>query len=747
MRIPIQRLFADPPITGRPLAGVAWHPDRQRFTYLEKVGDGEEAPADLWAYQLSSGVRERLVEGAKLGAEPPGGSEKPVSLEGYQWSSDGRWLLLASGGQAWRCEPGGGSLVRLLEGIDEQVPPRCSPDGSRLAYVRGGNLWVSSLAAGTESALTTDGSETVLNGKLDWVSWEELGGRRSWAAFEWSPDGARIALLRLDVTGLPEYPLVDAMELHPRLTRQRYPKAGDPVAAMEVRVVRVSNEDRPGTNVSQPDPSLVVVGSTLIPGYVAPELAWTPDGQAVAWTWLARDQRSLELRLLGVDGEERTLLHEADEHWLNRQGPPWFLPDGSFLWTSERTGRAHLDRHAAGGVLLHAVTTGEWQVEKVHGVARDHVYLSGTGVDPRERHLYRARLDGGGHERLTPAGAVHTIDWQRLPRVCRSPGDTLSTGHPGSAGHQGDEAPTANTASLLPWALVTTSDPQGPPVTRLVRGAGEVAATVRPPSPGWEAYDWAEGELVDVAGPEGVTLHARLLRPPDFDPGRRYPVVASVYGGPHAQVVQKTWAGNDALEQLLAQEGCLVWRLDNRGSWGRGHAFETPVDRCLGRTELADQLVGVAHLRSLPYVDGDRIGIYGWSYGGYLALYALTHAPEVWRCGVAGAPVTDWKLYDAIYTERYMGTPAENPAGYRAASPLEAADQLSAPLLLVHGTDDDNVHLQNTLQFVDALSRHRKPYDLLLQPRQKHGFTGEAARIYLHERIIAFFHAHLKGAK
>jgi dipeptidyl-peptidase-4 len=267
---------------------------------------------------------------------------------------------------------------------------------------------------------------------------------------------------------------------------------------------------------------------------------------------------------------------------------------------------------------------------------------------------------------------------------------------------------------------------------------------VRKPDAAWTEYTWAELEWVEVTAEDGTRLPARLLKPPHFDPDQRYPVVVHVYGGPHAQMVRKTWAGADALDQLLAQAGCLVWRLDNRGSAGYGHAFETPVAGNLGAQELADQLAGVAYLRSLPYVDPARIGITGWSYGGFLTLYALTRAPEVWACGAAGAPVTDWSLYDSIYTERYMGLPDENPDGYRRASILEGAGELRAPLLLCHGTDDDNVHLQNTLQLVEALSRHRKPYELLLQPGQKHGFKGAEARVYLNERLLEFLCRHLR---
>jgi dipeptidyl-peptidase-4 len=234
-----------------------------------------------------------------------------------------------------------------------------------------------------------------------------------------------------------------------------------------------------------------------------------------------------------------------------------------------------------------------------------------------------------------------------------------------------------------------------------------------------------------------------MVRPPGFDAARRYPVAVHVYGGPHAQRVRRVWPGEDSFEQVLALNGFIVWSLDNRGSWGHGHAFEAHVDRRLGTVELADQLAGVNWLKAQPGVDGDRIGITGWSYGGFMTLVALTQSPDVWRCGLAGAPVTDYRLYDSVYTERYMGTPDQNPNGYRDGAPLEHTDRLAAPLLLVHGADDDNVHLQHTLQFVDALSRHGKPYELIVQPGEKHGFRSLHARRYFRERALDFFQRHL----
>jgi dipeptidyl-peptidase-4 len=234
-----------------------------------------------------------------------------------------------------------------------------------------------------------------------------------------------------------------------------------------------------------------------------------------------------------------------------------------------------------------------------------------------------------------------------------------------------------------------------------------------------------------------------LTKPSDFDPAKKYPVIVSVYGGPHAQVVRDNWGATSLLDHFLAQKGYLVWSLDNRGSWGRGHAWETPIFKSTGKRELSDQLSGVRYLKSLPYVDGTRIGIWGWSYGGYMTLFAMTNAPDVWKCGVAGAPVTHWKFYDTIYTERYMRTPQENAAGYEESAPLTKAKDLAAPLLLIHGTMDDNVHLQNTIAFVDALTKAGKPYELQVQPGQKHGFRGAKALDFRNRAIVKFFEENL----
>jgi dipeptidyl-peptidase-4 len=293
------------------------------------------------------------------------------------------------------------------------------------------------------------------------------------------------------------------------------------------------------------------------------------------------------------------------------------------------------------------------------------------------------------------------------------------------------------------YLLESFSSVNHPPALRLLRNDGTLLATLDQREDRWKDFATAQAEFHEVTAPDGAKLYAKLIKPAGFDPTQKYPVIVDVYGGPHAQVVRNQWPAVSSRQQLLAQEGFLIWSLDNRGSWGRGRAWETAVLKNLGTNELADQLAGVAYLKTLPFVDASRLAISGWSYGGYMTLYALTHAPEVFKCGVAGAPVTDWKFYDTIYTERYMRTPKENPDGYITSSPLAAADKLKAKLLIIHGTADDNVHLHNTMNFIDALIKAGRPYELQIQPGQMHGFGGESANRFLNEQIADFFKRNL----
>jgi dipeptidyl-peptidase-4 len=664
-------------------------------------------------YDVESGKERELLRDTR--------GDLKLTLSSYQWSPRGDALLLEGQNDLWLLDVASSQRRRLTDDPEEEEDATFSPAGDRIAFVKGNNIYTEDLKTGLLKRLTTDGSDDVLNGKLDWVYEEELANRATGRAYEWSPDGKLVAYLRLDDAPVPQYPLTDYLGTHVGLKHQRFPQAGDPNPAPSFHVVPVGEGE---TKTWTYQPKRGGTSGTRDIEYFGPAFSWTSDSKAVSFLTLNRAQTELTVRLWdAAKGEERVLLTEKDPYWINSLDPPFFLRDGQrFLWLSERDGWLHV--YISGRALdqaplpgqpsLQQVTHGNWMIDHpafsdVPMVQVDEkggwIYFAATERDARERHLYRVRFDGSGFERLSKEPGVHSLSL----------------------------APSGR------FLVDRRSDPETPPQTVLLKDDGTLVATLDKPENHLREYALAKTEFIDVKAADGATLYARLTKPENFDPGKKYPVIVFVYGGPHLQVVQKHWGVTGLEDQLFAQEGYLTWSLDNRGSWGRGHAWESVVFKDMGRHELEDQLAGVAYLKSLPFVDSSRIAIHGWSYGGYMTLYALTHAPEVFKCGAAGGPVTAWKFYDSIYTERYMRTPSENPDGYKNASPLEAADKLKGNILLIHGADDDNVHMQNTMNFINALVKAQRPFELYIQPGQKHGFRGEAVQTYLAQRYLDFF--------
>lgn len=707
-KLGIEDLTAEPPLAGRPVTGLAWLEGSARFAYVRKGGD-DGAVSELWLEETASG-RKRLVvstTGLALPEEPSpekrSGQEKAgnpptATLDDHRWSPDGRAVVVSGGGDLWLLDVASGRLERLTRGPEKEEFPTFSPDGRRVAFVRGNDLHAIELAGRRETRLTASGSETLYNGKLDWVYEEELAGRDG-RGYEWSPDGRSIAYLRLDDGPVAPYPLTDFLSVPAAVTWQRYPKAGSRNPIASFHVVGVD-----GTSRGAVPPA----GDA----YVVPGFSWTPDSRGVSYRVLNRAQNRQEVRLFApADGLSRLLFVEEDPFWVNVVDPPRFLADGRFLWKSERSGFPHLYVGRVSGGDLTPITRGDWSVDKVAGIdeRRGLVYFTATEENVRRRSIYRVGLDGRGFAKLRGTPGTHSP-------LLSPDGRHLLDSFSGVA--------------------------QSPVVT-LLDASGRAVRVVETPQGRLEDYELGTTEEVVVRADDGVKLEARLVKPADFDPAKKYPVIVYVYGGPHSQTVRDSWGATSLFDHLLASRGYLVWSVDNRGTAWRGHAWESAVFRDFGRRELADQLAGVRHLKTLPFVDPARIGIWGWSYGGYMTLFAMTNAPGVWKCGVAGAPVTHWKFYDTIYTERYMRTPAENPEGYERSAPLSKANELAAPLLLIHGAADDNVHLQNTIAFVDALTKAGKPYELQIQPRQKHGFRGSESVNSRNRAIVRFFEEHL----
>jgi dipeptidyl-peptidase-4 len=604
-----------------------------------------------------------------------------------------------------------GRIVRLTSTTGDKEEATFSPDDSKIAFVRDNNLFVVDAATQRETALTADGGARILNGKMDWVYEEEIYGRGQTRAYWWSPDSARVAFLRIDDTRVSTYVTLDDIAYDPKVETWQYPRAGDPNPTVRLGVVGAA-----GGQISWID-----MAKYAGVDYLIVRVEWTPDVGRLAYEVQNRTQSWLDLNVAAVGdvagggaGSNTTILHETSRFWIDSEDTttPTFLPDGSFLWLSARSGWTHAYHYGADGTLLKQVTDGKWELRTLHGVdARSGwVYFSGTERSPIGDDVYRVKLDGGGLERLSKAAGTHEARFS-----------------PGLAYY------------IDRWSDVTT-----PPVVRLYRNSGQELRTLHENTvKAFAQYKLSTPEFVQVKTRDGFVMEAMMIKPPDFDPSKHYPVYQFTYGGPHSQQVRNAWTLQNMYHQLLAQHGIIVWICDNRTASGKGLESTWPVFRHFGEVELRDVEDGLSWLKQQGYVDASRIGIHGWSFGGFMTAYALTHSTS-FAMGIAGGTVADWRDYDTVYTERYMGTPQDNPEGYRNSSPRFAAANLHGALLLIHGAVDDNVHLQNTMQFAYELQQADKPFSLMLYPKSRHGVTDPALVRHMRGMMLDFILEHLK---
>jgi dipeptidyl-peptidase-4 len=703
----LDRIFSDPPLEGTLPREVRWLPGGGSFSFLEKTGYGKEAPTTLWVEDAATGRREAIINDTDFATFGEGEGKIRPRLEGYQWSPIGDVLLLSGGGELFILERGSSKTRRLTTTPAEEELARFSPDGRRIAFVRDNDIYVRDLVSDKEIRITSDGSPVRYNGKLDWVYAEEIS-ERSALGYTWSPDSRAIAYITLDESKVRSFPQVNLLLLEPTVEEQRYPMPGDPNPVATLTVANVA--DNSGL-VNRRTLSWATPNAEYLPRF-----GWLPDRQGVWFELLNRAQTRLELvRLDTATGTATTLLVEEDPAWVNLNDDLRFFKDGSFLWSSERSGYRHLYLYSSAGQSLHQLTGGDWEVTGVEETDGEGgwVYYTSTQAGPLGRNLYRVRVNGkDGSERITQGPGTH--------RANVAPGGRYIVDS-----HSDLMRPTS--MSLL--------DSRGRPVRVL-------AANDHPPL---EGYRTRKPEIVEIAGPGRRTLYGSLLKPIEFDPAKRYPVIVYVYGGPGAKTVQEVWGSRYALVgQVLAGKGFVVFSLDGRGTPARGRDFERTLLRRLGKNELEDQLAGVEWLKKQPYVDGQRIGVWGGSYGGFMTCYAMTNAPDVFRAGVAIASVTDWRLYDSVYAERYLKLPSENPEGYRDSSPVNQADKLKGALLLMHGTTDDNVHWHNTLIFADRLVRAGKQYELQLYAGATHRSYRNDQRLDEYARLVEFFERRLR---
>ena len=710
----LERLFSGPYLGGQTTRGIEWAPDGKRFSYIEVKRNGNDAVLELWTMDAASGERKVLVSAATLKSVTQPEKAKTtqgtglarVEADNYQWSPDSGSLLFIGTNSMVLLDLKTMAVKPVVSSEHEIEDPKFSPDGKWVSFSRDANLFAVSLASGETKTLTTGGSEEVLKGKLDWVYPEELDLR---TAYWWSPDSSKIAYYEMDERPVTQYAIMDMSAPTGGTEYTRYPLAGQANPIVRVGVVPVTGGETKwmdtGTNTDV---------------YLA-RVDWLPDSKQVAIQRLNRAQNQLDLLFCDVaSGASTTALTETDKYWINIGDDLYFFSDNKrFLWSSERTGYRHLYLYDNSGKQLAQLTNGDWGISDTGGFGPGAV--NHPGVD--EKHGYVYFMTNKDDVKETNLYRVSLND-KSLTRITKESGYNAANLSPALSGfvHSYSNAATPTRQELCRM--------DGTPVA--VLNEGKVPALTE--------YKISPLEFVQVTADDGTKLNASIIKPVNFDPSKKYPVYVSVYGGPHVQMVQNRWGGFFFLfHEVLAQKGYVVFELDNRGSWGRGHAFETPIYQKMGKVELQDQVVGVKYLESLGYVDPARIGISGGSYGGYMTLEALFNASDVYKVGVAHAPVTDWKFYDTIYTERYMGTPQNNPEGYKASAPLNQAENLKGKLMLVHGTGDDNVHFANSVALLNALiDSGRYPDQLMVFPGRGHGISDAASRVLEQQRELEF---------
>ncbi len=719
----IARIFASPDLSGPSLRQAELSPAGDRVTFIRAREDDRDL-LDLWEYHIGEDQTRVLVaadavvaDEGELAPEEQARRERAriAGVRGiveYRWSADGRFLIFPLAGDVYVLDLAdeAPAVRQVTTGAAFDLDPQVSPDGGRVAFVRDRNLWVADLETGQARALTDDGDEVIANGLAEFIAQEEMG--RS-TGFWWSPDGSRIAFLRTDESAIEPTLRFEIQADRITMVEQRYPFTGTPNVSYRLGVIDLDEDTTRWIDLGEEEDIYI------------PRVDWLPDGERLSFQRQSRDQKTLELVIAELDGSPaRTVLTETAETWINLHDDLHFLAElPAFVWSSEADGFRHLYLYDLDGQLIRQLTAGNWVVDELKGVDEELglVYFTGSAVSPEQKHLYRQSLVTRSPENITQVSRRPGWHQVRMDAAARVYVDTFSSTQqpPQLSLHSADGERTA-------WLLEN-------------RIAGDHPYTDLRAS-------HLPTEFGSLVGPHEQELRYRLIRPTDFDPNRRYPVLVHVYGGPTHRLVADRWGRRALIDQYFARKGYVVFSLDNRGIVRQGKAFQDEIHLQLGRVEVVDQMVGLDWLRRQNFVDAERIAIFGWSYGGYVSLMALAQNPDQFAAGVAVAPVTDWALYDTHYTERYLGTPQDQPEAYAQGNVLTWAGQIVDPLLLIHPMADDNVLFTHSTMLMQKLQEERIPFDLMTYPGEKHGITGTSQRVHVYEMIARFLHQHIEPA-
>jgi dipeptidyl-peptidase-4 len=721
-QLTIERIFDGGSLAGPAPVELKVSPDAARVTFLRAKADDQNA-YDLWEYNVRDRATRLLVDSHAL--EPAVERSSDVEkarrerarsagrhgIVDYGWSPDGTKLLFPLGGKLYLYNlalPAARAL-RTLDTGGEAIDPQISPAGKYVSYLQGQNLWLIDLKDGARRQLTHDGGASVHNGEAEFVAQEEMN---RFHGYWWSPDDSSLAFEQFDEAGVAQVKRFEVYADRSETIEQRYPAAGAANVRVRLGLVSAGGGDVRWIDLG-PDPDIYLC-----------RVDWVPDSRRLTYQRMPRSQKRLDLNLVDVASlQQRTLLSESSDTWIDLNDDLYFLRQrDAFIWGSDRSGNHHLYLYTLDGKLQHAISAGDWNVDRLQAVDErsGSLFVDSNRDFVPDRQLYRLRLDGSAADapqRISSGDGVHLSTFGRRAGI----------------------------------HLDTFSNPQTPPQVSVRDADGRLLAWIEqnildakhPYGPYRDAHIAPEFGTLPAA--DGQTLYYRLYRPANFDPGKRYPVFDTCYGGPHGQTAVRNWG--DYFGQYMAQHGYVVFSLDNRGMARRGRRFSDGIYRQLGNIEVDDQVAGLRWLGEKPWVDARRIGVFGWSYGGYMTAMLLAKASERIAAGVAVAPVVDWSWYDTFYTERYLDTPQHNPEGYARSSVLHWLDGLRSPLLLIHGMADDNVLFTNSTQLMAALQARGTPFDLMTYPGGKHGLSTPAMRKHAYHAIVDFFDAHVKGGK
>ena len=699
----LEDIYYSNKLFGKTVQNIQWKPDGSAFSFTEL--NPETKVEDIYLQKIVTEKKSLLVSGTDLKYD-----NKQIKMSHYQWTDDGKFLLIEGPVKSiWRHSTQAPfylynvstkEINALSKGNIHLRNVKLSPDGSKVGFVRDHNIYVVDLKSGKETAVTNDGTKNILNGEFDWVYEEEFELADAW---RWSPDGKKIAYWQLNQTREKVYHLIDEMGEYNTVFDLKYPKVGEQNAVVKIGVADLSSHKTTWMDIGNNDDIYI------------PRIFWTNSSNLLAVIRLNRMQNKLEMLMANSNtGKSKTVITDSNNTWVDVRNDILFLKKSDrILWPSEKSGFNQAYLYDYSGKLINQITKGDWEVSSIDGIDENTgwVYLSGKKDSPIQQNLYRVKLDGTDFQKISGEhgwySANYSPDYKHFIEF-----------------YSNASTPTETTLRNADGSLVRVLED------------GEIPALAD--------YNMVYPQFLTFKTTDGTELNAYMMKPADFDTSKKYPVLVYGYGGPGSQMVVDRWGGSRNLfHQYMTEHGYIVFCVDNRGTGGRGKVFKDLSFLDLGKWSVHDQIEGAKYLATLPYVNASRLGFWGWSGGGYLTCMMLTKGADYFKTGVAVAPVTDFHLYDAIWTERYMGLKDKNSEGYDSASVLTYADKLQGKLMIVHGTGDDNVHYQNTLQFMQKLIDANKQFDVMFYPNKNHRISGGVTQWHLFTKISNYFFSNL----